>query len=265
MSTSNPFPALEAALIGEVYLSHTPSYHPQLWLLAVIYAVLFCLTLATVVVRVRRDGFWLYRLHPTTYGSWIKPNVINCWLVYSGVFQLLAQVYIEYGHTYGTIGGDIQFAILFRLIIWLPLWIGGLHMTFSTAIAPAIQASAAGESGSRRPMLYSIGFVALNIMGTTVITTLSVIANRKYQLALRVGTVLQEVLAKASAAFDSGDLETVATLNISITRLFGEVAIASDHFIYWWRLVWIVYACINGSLAVVRHISVLVRFTGHHD
>ena len=85
-SSSNPFPAIEAALLSEVYLSHTPSYHPQLYALSGVYGLGLVLTLAAFVLKCR-GGFWLYRLHPTTYGSWITPNAILCWLLYSGIFQ----------------------------------------------------------------------------------------------------------------------------------------------------------------------------------
>ena len=86
--TTNPFPALQGTLQSKMYLNHTPSYHTQLWVMTGVYAASLLLTIAALLLRIRRGGFWLYRMHATAYGSWIIPNAMVCWLFYSGVFQV---------------------------------------------------------------------------------------------------------------------------------------------------------------------------------
>lgn len=148
---TNPFPTLQHTLQSQLYLDHSPSYHTQLYCLSAVLGVSLVLALASLSLRIHRQQCWLYRLHPTAFGSWITPNPIVLWLTGSTVFlacesvtshrkptswilairknstkwgadnklpRLVAQVYIYYAIQYGTEGSDVGNAMVWRLIIW---------------------------------------------------------------------------------------------------------------------------------------------------
>lgn len=84
--TTNPFPALRASLISQVYLEPTPTFQVQLWALSGVLGLSLVLVVASLGLRAVNKQFWVYRLHPSAFGSWITPNPLVGWLLASAVF-----------------------------------------------------------------------------------------------------------------------------------------------------------------------------------
>ncbi|KAL8287166.1 hypothetical protein RQP46_003618 [Phenoliferia psychrophenolica] len=260
MNATNPFPPLQARLQRQVYLDHTRPYFANLTVLNCIFAFAAVCTLAALVLRLRRGKLWLYAIRSTANGSWIMPNSLLLWLMYSLIFQLFAQVFIYYAREYGIVGGNIRFSAFWRCFAWIPLWIGGLTMTYSTAIAPFLHSSDSTTYRVPYATISSTIFVGVHIVFLGLVVPITVLTSRRFISSINVAKDLADLLASASAAFDAGRFDAVREMTSSIEELTGCLEMAFSQFVFWWRTTFAVYAGMTGALVVIYIVSAWRHF-----
>ncbi|KAK4699586.1 hypothetical protein P7C70_g6674, partial [Phenoliferia sp. Uapishka_3] len=254
-TTTNPFDALQVSLSAQIYLEPSRSFRAQLWTLSGVFGFTLLLCLAILWLRWRRANFWVYRLSPSPFGNWIMPNPHVCWLLFSGSFVAIAQVFIHYTFQYETPGSDLSGAMLWRCIIWLPLFIGGLNLTWATTLAPILSRQDHGSQAfdlARHPHFVSAAFVSVHFAAVATILPYSIASNVMYNRILRTGKVLGNVLSEASKAFNAGDLATVADLVVEIKNLDLVATKQKEELFEKWRDLWIIYAVFSGLLTISR-------------
>ncbi|KAK4698866.1 hypothetical protein P7C70_g7404, partial [Phenoliferia sp. Uapishka_3] len=258
-TTTNPFPALLASLEAQVYLAPSVAFETNLWVLSGVLGFCLILVLTSLWLRVRRGTFWIYRLHPSHFGSWITPNPMVCWLLGSVVFLAMTQVFIFYTLKYQTPGADLTNAMIWRCVIWLPLWIGGLNLTWGTALAPVLLRQDLSHSNSgnyspflltQHPHVVSIFMIYVHISIITTVIYFSVTTNSLFNQLLSTGDKLGRVLGEASFAFDAGEIVTVSNLTTLIQGLSVKADSQRNGMLSRWRDLFIVYSVFDGLLTI---------------
>lgn len=132
------------------------------------------------------------------------------------------------------------------------MWLGGLNMTWSTALSPILSRITSPERSSfdisQHPHLVSTFFLALHGVAIAAAIPVSIITNSHFQDVYGTAKKLLGVLAVASAAFDQGGVVTQTAAIQSLSALMEE---QFTEMVVWWRATWIVYTIINGILVFV--------------
>ncbi|KAL8281456.1 hypothetical protein RQP46_006140 [Phenoliferia psychrophenolica] len=250
---SNPFPALRAGVTAQTYLEPSKAFTIQLWVLSGVLGVSLLLVLASLGLRLRHGTFWVYRLHPSASGSWITPNPIICWLLWSTAFIAMAQVFIFYTLRFEEAGSDLTNAMIWRCVSWLPLYIAGLNLTWATALAPILSRTDTSPSSfdlARHPYLVNASFLFAHLALLGAILAISIDANAWFNRAFQTSQILGRTIDAASAAFEAGDGETVAALQTKIEELGVLVLAQSEKTRIVWRDLFIAYSSFEGVLTI---------------
>lgn len=89
MADADPFVVirqrLEAAFNPKTI---APSNYIQICFLSGLLGIILIISLATLVIRVRKGGFWMIRMTGTHYGHFITPHPVNCYIIGSIVFLI---------------------------------------------------------------------------------------------------------------------------------------------------------------------------------
>lgn len=191
----------------------------------------------------------------------------------------MAQVFIFYTLRYQDPGSNLHNAMIWRCIIWcvsraaeprglkveddadqsltfrLPLYIGGLNMTWATALAPLLARHAPSPSRfdlSRHPHLVSMFFILAHIFVCAGVIPTSVASNFAFNRAFRTSSRLVELLDQASAAFDQGRVADVQALQPAIEAMSALAVEQGKAVERIWRNLFIVYSTFEGLLTIVR-------------
>lgn len=141
---------------------------------------------------------------------------------------------------YGIPGSDLRGDMLWRTVIWIPLFLGLCCMTHGTLLAPVLSApvgSANPSLLSRYPLLLNIWFFVVPVITLCTILPLSIqlntIYNHTFALYLQLHDLLH--LAENGAPFDPFQLLGLQTL---LEAKLPEVMDAwSRVFVAWYILV----------------------------
>ena len=87
MATPNPFLAIRTRLQTAFNpKTISPSNSTQITFISGLLGIVLLITLATLVIRVRKGSFWVMRWTGTHQGNYITPHPVNCYLIGSMVF-----------------------------------------------------------------------------------------------------------------------------------------------------------------------------------
>ncbi|KAK4705323.1 hypothetical protein P7C70_g886, partial [Phenoliferia sp. Uapishka_3] len=260
MTSNNPYTPILDSVNQKLYLDASPSFPYQLRALSGVLGIALLLALACLALRVQRRRFWLYRVHST--GA-VVPNGLVLWLLWSSLFLARELAFLSPGVSASragplgdTAGGDSKNALEWRLILWLPLWIGGLNMTWATCLAPFLSPTEPDRyTLASQRYLITATFITIHIAVIGTLVPLSIIANARSNEALQQGKALASVLEEASAAFEAGteasealqiSMETISERVEAVERVFQEMLDG-------WRATWVAYLILTSLLAILRN------------
>lgn len=246
-ANSNPFLVLQHTLRNAVYLSHGPFFSLQLYGLCAVQGLSLLLVIGALSVRRICGVFWIARVHRTQYGSWIIPNPVCCWLIWSGIFLGALLRFTTLTLVYGKNGSDLKNVMLWRCLVWIPLWLAGWLMSFSTWISPLLsqEPSAATFSLSHFPRTATFILFLLPSLLLGSVIPLSIITSNAFNKMFAIFLLLDEGLTEAANAVQSGQ---VVQDGDALSGLGAEFPARLLEVVTWWRRVWMVWAGFAGFL-----------------
>lgn len=197
--------------------------------------IILCST--TILYRMYKGAFWIFKLQRRPEGTYIVPNALNSFLLFEGVFAIVWIAFIivqYYGYWRENLAMQHHIAT-FNLIIWWPLWIGAFMAGWgSFYTAPG--ALDKGPLSSTRLGKFAPKPIFINIfcLGAPVILIVSLIAPivlsqarlnsalNAYQL-LRAD-MLEDIAASASQLLSPSDSQMFLQRASGVWQMQTEVA-----------------------------------------
>ncbi|KAM0747161.1 hypothetical protein T439DRAFT_350040 [Meredithblackwellia eburnea MCA 4105] len=250
------------ALQFEIYVRHSTSYHHQLVALSGVLGLSLLLALSSLFVRAWRRNLWLYRLQTLPCGTWIVPNAIGCWLVWSALGHGLLQAYVHSLLAFGNPGTDLIDDQIWRTICWLPIWLGGVNMTWATVLAPLLYLPSGDNdilssilNHQHASKLTNSVFLSAQLGVSSLIIALSIRSNRYFNRVFSVVQELTKVLKELATASQTGQVETAQMLQRQISPLQSQLQDEVTNARFWTWVLWISWSVAAICWLVVGHHS----------
>ncbi|KAM0752935.1 hypothetical protein T439DRAFT_378689 [Meredithblackwellia eburnea MCA 4105] len=249
----NPYQTLANELHKLIYSSSPASFRPQIWLLTACLALILVASIVALASRFQRGPkeFWIYKYTSTTAGIFIVPNSSICFLLYNSCYLVLLFPYTYFGLVFSSSKeGNLNDLVLWKTVIFLPLWTGAFHVAWATALAGNLrQSPLLSTSGGPSIPAWAMNGFFLAMQGLVPITVvpLEVVSNLYWNRGFRHYRDTHSLLQTLSDKWDgTASVELPQDFYLLGMKLVGEM----DKAMHWFKAGWTVWA-VWGILLVV--------------
>lgn len=115
---------LRESLRDAIFFEVDVDYYLHLWILTGLLVLSLVIIIINTELRRKRGLLWPVRWTTTVAGNLINPSPVVLWSLGSFLFLVASIPYIWLARGRGSAGPNIENPIAFRMLIWVPLWMG---------------------------------------------------------------------------------------------------------------------------------------------
>ncbi|KAL8277049.1 hypothetical protein RQP46_010583 [Phenoliferia psychrophenolica] len=240
---ANPFTALAEVLHSFVYSSSGPGFAGQVWMLCGLLGIVLIASISALVLRFVRSPseFWLFKRTVTTGGIFIIPNSSVCFLILNSCYIAVFFPYAYYGLAYSSGSGDLRNLILWKTVVFIPLWEAAWVASWGTALSGNLRQS---------PLLSSTGgpliqawimnsyFILSAVLLPFTIVPLCALSSTSWNRAFNLYERLHDALLQLGESWTGGAVD----LDGPAVQMAQDLVDELGHSMHWFKAGWAVWS-----------------------
>ncbi|KAM0756573.1 hypothetical protein T439DRAFT_362932 [Meredithblackwellia eburnea MCA 4105] len=273
-SNIDPFLAISSVISGVFYPSIPNNFNIQLYVLAGLYFLFSLVITASLVLRARAQGFWIFRLTRTSVGSFITPHYAVSWQLPTLCFTIYCLVTISHTRAHLDVAPKLDgwlvcganrcsryFGdnIVSNLLQGMQVW----ALCVANAL-PSASMSAGRRKFFQLPIFLNTYFVAGAVFCTAIMVALSVLPSINYDHSV---VLLHQVQSELSTLSEFYAGTTRSQLNAALEgpkNVTQRILDTTELFIFHFRMAWGGWVVFTAVLYLVFLVVAVMHFRRLH-